>query len=105
MIRDSVLDAEPVEPAIGKVHLHFTTDYPYFDHLVKPFAVYATGHTADALYGFFTSARARRGLFTAFTAARDIDLKPKELWGYQWPPGIPQVWLLITYILAQFAMR
>ena len=28
MIRDSVLDAEPAEPAIGQVHLHFTADQP-----------------------------------------------------------------------------
>src|SRR5664279_5903972 len=28
MIRDSILDAEPAEPAIGKVHLHFTADQP-----------------------------------------------------------------------------
>jgi hypothetical protein len=28
MIRDRVLDAEPAEPAIGKVHLHFTADQP-----------------------------------------------------------------------------
>jgi hypothetical protein len=26
MIRDSILDTEPAEPAIGEVHLHFTTD-------------------------------------------------------------------------------
>src|SRR5450755_2062673 len=25
MIRDGILDAEPAEPTIGKVHLHFTT--------------------------------------------------------------------------------
>src|SRR5271169_5821706 len=28
MIRDRVLDAEPAEPAIGEVHLHFTADQP-----------------------------------------------------------------------------
>src|ERR1700730_17274527 len=28
MIRDSVLDTEPAEPAIGEVHLHFTADQP-----------------------------------------------------------------------------
>src|SRR5450432_1613718 len=28
MIRDSVLDAELAEPAIGEVHLHFTADQP-----------------------------------------------------------------------------
>src|SRR6185295_15784534 len=28
MIRDSVLDAQPAEPTIGKVHLHFTADQP-----------------------------------------------------------------------------
>src|SRR4051794_21852072 len=28
MIRDSVLDTELAEPAIGKVHLHFTADQP-----------------------------------------------------------------------------
>jgi hypothetical protein len=53
--------------------MHCSKRHPYFDHLVEPFAVYATGHTADALYRFFTSPRTRRGLFTAFTAARDID--------------------------------
>jgi hypothetical protein len=26
MIRDGVLDTELAEPAVGKVHLHFTTD-------------------------------------------------------------------------------
>jgi hypothetical protein len=29
MIGDSVLDAEPAEPAVGKVHLHFTTEQPF----------------------------------------------------------------------------
>src|SRR4029077_2582993 len=28
MIRDSLLDTEPAEPAIGQVHLHFTADQP-----------------------------------------------------------------------------
>src|ERR1035437_10284541 len=28
MIRDSILDTEPVEPAIGEVHLYFTADQP-----------------------------------------------------------------------------
>ncbi len=28
MIRDSILDAELAEPAIGEVHLHFTIDQP-----------------------------------------------------------------------------
>ena len=28
MIRDSILDAELAEPAIGEVHLHFTADQP-----------------------------------------------------------------------------
>src|ERR1700676_2204761 len=28
MIRDSILEADLAEPAIGKVHLHFTTDQP-----------------------------------------------------------------------------
>jgi hypothetical protein len=28
MIRDRVLDAELAEPAIGEVHLYFTTDQP-----------------------------------------------------------------------------
>ena len=28
MIRDSVLDTELAEPAIGEVHLHFTADQP-----------------------------------------------------------------------------
>jgi hypothetical protein len=29
MIGDSVLDAEPAEPTVGKVHLHFTTEQPF----------------------------------------------------------------------------
>jgi len=29
MIGDSVLDAEPAEPAVGKVHLHFTAEQPF----------------------------------------------------------------------------
>jgi hypothetical protein len=28
MVRDSILDAEPAEPTIGEVHLHFTADQP-----------------------------------------------------------------------------
>jgi len=29
MIGDSVLDAEPAEPAVGKIHLHFATEQPF----------------------------------------------------------------------------
>src|ERR1700693_858322 len=29
MIRDSILDTELAEPAIGQVHLHFTADQPF----------------------------------------------------------------------------
>src|SRR6201985_1442560 len=29
MIGDSVLDTEPAEPAVGKIHLHFTTEQPF----------------------------------------------------------------------------